>query len=299
MRTDYIKNFSRHYGWRSHILQDMEEWRQYLQPHSDPQSKGYTSQGWVGMAFNYTVLLLHRPTKENVGGIVSEKCLQACADIITVFRKYQKDRETAQLWPGSLTDNTQLLSQFGIGITLLYCFWATPPSSRSDLYRSPKTITAIRTCSVILAVFSEQWVEAEPLRDLFDVLSESILYHAVSTKDNEANRIAVGADADADSIKSRIPHIRSLVVNTDICRMVTEMVTEDFPWQDPRNNDSPAWASEIHSSESCFLCENERQEEGSTSPVWVDGFEPSSANLNTHYDDDLFAFPGLFGSVEF
>lgn len=100
MRADYNKNLSRHYGWRSHILQELEEWRQYLQPHSDPQSKGYTSQGWVGMAFNYTVLLLHRPTKENVGGIVSEKCLQACADIITAFRKYQKDRETAQLWPG-------------------------------------------------------------------------------------------------------------------------------------------------------------------------------------------------------
>lgn len=100
MRADYDTKFSKCYAWRIHVLQELDEWNYHLQPHSDPQSKGYTSQGWVGMAYNYTVLLLHRPTKENVHGIVSEKCLQACVDILTVFRKYQKDRETAQLWPG-------------------------------------------------------------------------------------------------------------------------------------------------------------------------------------------------------
>ena len=43
----------------------------------------------------------------------------------------------------------KLLSQFGIGITLLYCFWAIPPSTRPDVYQSSKTLAAIRTCSVL------------------------------------------------------------------------------------------------------------------------------------------------------
>lgn len=100
MRADYDTNFAPHYGWRLHMLKELDQWRNQLQPHSDPESRGYTSQGWVGMAYNYTVLLLHRPTKENVRGLVGEKCLKACADILSVFRQYQKDRQTAQLWPG-------------------------------------------------------------------------------------------------------------------------------------------------------------------------------------------------------
>ena len=109
MRADYDDNFSPHYGWRLHIMKELDEWRNHLQPHSDPRSRGYTSQGWVGMAYNYTILLLHRPTKENLGGLVIDKCLQACADILSVFRKYQKDRQTAQLWPGvSITSKLEI-----------------------------------------------------------------------------------------------------------------------------------------------------------------------------------------------
>ncbi|KAJ6105057.1 hypothetical protein N7486_003746, partial [Penicillium sp. IBT 16267x] len=266
-----------------HLIR-LDQWRNQLQPHSDPESRGYTSQGWVGMAYNYTILLLHRPTKDNVRGIVGEKCLQACANNLSVFRQYQKDRQTAQLWPG--------VNQFGIGITLLYCFWATPPSSRTDLHRSSKSLTAIHTCSVILAVFAEQWRQAEPLRDLFDTLSEAIPYHPLTSADDTGNRIS--ADA-ASSIRPTMPHIISLVVNVNICRMITEMVTEDYPWHDQRSSDEfPAWPSEIHCSQTCSLCQDKTASKSISVPEVFGLYEPSVS-----HHGEFFTFPGLFGSVEF
>lgn len=100
MRADYEENFASRHDWRLHMLEDLDQWKMQLKPHSDLQPKGYTSEGWVGMTYNYTVLLLHRPTKENVNGIVGEKCVQACVELISVYRQYQKSRQTAQLWPG-------------------------------------------------------------------------------------------------------------------------------------------------------------------------------------------------------
>jgi hypothetical protein len=186
----------------------------------------------------------------------------------------------------------KLLSQFGIGITLLYCFWVTPPSSRTDIYRSSKSLAAIHTCSVILAVFAEQWREAEPLRDLFDTLSEAIPYHPLISVDNTETRIS--ADA-ANLIRPIMPHIVSLVVNVDICGMITEMVTEDYPWHDQRYSEhSPPWSSEVHSSQTCFLCQDKTASKSMFVPEAFGLYGPSVSN-----HDELFAFPGLFGSVEF
>ena len=106
MRADFETTHASSHGWRLHMLEDLDQWRRQLQPHSDPHSRGYTSQGWVGMANNYTILLLYRPNLENVCGLVGERCLRACTDILSCFRQYQKDRQTAQLWPGVSTSRT-------------------------------------------------------------------------------------------------------------------------------------------------------------------------------------------------
>ncbi|KAJ5945915.1 hypothetical protein N7454_002754 [Penicillium verhagenii] len=285
MRSDYDTIFAPNYEWRLHMLKELDQWRNQLQPHSDPESRGYTSQGWVGMAYNYTVLLLHRPTKENVRGLVGVKCLQACADILSVFRQYQKDRQTAQLWPG-------LLSQFGIGITLLYCLWATPPSYRTNEYRSSEPLAAIRTCSVILAVFAEQWREAEPLRDLFDTLSASIPYHHLGVTGHSQNRFSANT---ASAIHAVWPHITSLVVNVDICRMINEMATEDYPGDEINTNDIIAsWPSETHCPQTCYLCQDKTVTQNTPLPEAFDLHGPGGGP-----EDDIFAFPDLFGSVEF
>lgn len=160
------------------------------------------------------------------------------------------------------------------------------------MYRSSKSLAAIHTCSVILAVFAEQWRQAEPLRDLFDTLSEAIPYHPLIPTESTGNRIS--ADA-ATSIRSMMPHIISLVVNMDICRMLTEMVNEDYPWHDRGFNDeSPAWSSEIHSPQTCFLCQDKTASNDVSAIEAFGLYEPS---VGDH--DEFFAFPGLFGSVEF
>lgn len=151
---------------------------------------------------------------------------------------------------------------------------------------------------MILAVFSEQWTEAEPLRDLFDILSESIPYHPLSSEDG-ATRIS--ADA-ASSIKSMMPHIMSIVVNTDVRRMITEIVNEDYPWHSRYSSDFPTWSSEMHRPETCVLCAKERhidnvQGLGSGKEFYFGDFGfPQAAGS---HDDEFFAFHGLFGSVEF
>lgn len=91
-----------------------------------------------------------------------------------------------------------------------------------------------------------------------------------------------------------MPHIISLVVNMDICRMITEMVTEDYPWHDQRYSDFPSWSSEIHSSQTCFLCHDKTASKGMPVQETFGLYEPS---VGDH--DEFFAFPGLFGSVEF
>ncbi|KAJ5184087.1 hypothetical protein N7492_001703 [Penicillium capsulatum] len=295
MRADFEKNLLFSHSWRLHLLEELEQWRRQLQPHSDPQSRGYTSQGWVGMAYNYTILLLYRPTVENVRGMVGERCLRACAEILSTFRQYQKDRHTAQLWPG-------LLSQFGVGITLLYCLWATPPSYRSDAYRLPRISTAVRTCSVILAVFAEQWREADPLRDLFDTLSESTPIGSLSTSVVGTYNIPAQT---MSWIHSVMPHIISLVVNRDICRMILDMISDRNPWQDAGYNDCiTAWSWEdLHSPHECHLCQNQKEWDPQGASSWQIGEELSmEAGTEGPLDalsDELLSFPGLFGSAEF
>ncbi|KAI9928473.1 hypothetical protein MW887_002518 [Aspergillus wentii] len=282
MRHDYETQWAHSHNWRLHILDELNQWKNQLQRHSDPSSKGYTSEGWVGMAYNYTVLLLYRPTKSNVRGLVGESCIQACVEIALCFRQYQKNRQTAQLWPG-------LLSQFGIGITLLYCFWATPPSSRSVVYHSRNVSATIRTCSVILAVFSEHWRQAEVLRDVFDALAESIPFQY-----SDIDGDTILPDSVTTFIQSKMPEIRSLVVNRDICRMMKEMVSEEYPWEGCPSDDLLGWsADDVHHPPTCYFCV-QSQSVIERSALNSPGIWPVHA-----LDNGLLMFPGLFGSAEF
>jgi hypothetical protein len=52
------------------------------------------------MAYNYTIALLHRPTKEDVCNGYGDHSMQAFVQIALTFRAFQKDGQTAQSWPG-------------------------------------------------------------------------------------------------------------------------------------------------------------------------------------------------------
>ncbi|RAK98547.1 nitrilase [Aspergillus ibericus CBS 121593] len=292
MRADYGQRFEESHQWRLHMLEVLNQWKAQLLPHSDPLSSGYTSEGWVGMLYNYTVLLLYRPTQQNVCDMVVERCIKACTDMALTFWKYLKGRQTAQLWPG-------LLSQFGIGITLLYCLWLVPPSRRPAALQSSKVGTAVRTCSVILAVLSERWTQAEPLRDVFDLLADAIPVHC-GPHDLDGSRIST------DGIQHQLPRLNAIVVNKDILRMLTEMATEDYPWDEDRTANLAGWSSsDVHTAHDCPLCWD--------APAGLEGFPPvgfapgslwpafdgTTAHSFTVSPEGYPFFPGLLGSIEF
>ncbi|RAH51985.1 nitrilase [Aspergillus piperis CBS 112811] len=294
MRADYDQRLAESHQWRLHMLEVLDEWKAQLEPHSDPLSKGYTSEGWVGMLYNYTVLLLYRPTKANMSDLVMEHCIRACTDIALTFWKYLKSRQTAQLWPG-------LLSQFGIGITLLYCLWVVPPSQQSIETQSPKIGPAIRTCSVILAVLSERWTEAEPLRDIFDLLADSIPVYW--SHDGEARRISTSS---AKTIQEYLPRVTAIVINKEIMRMLHEMATEEYPWAAGGTVNMGDWSSnDVHSAQDCPLCLGTRAHRADLPSVSFDatnlwpGFDNDTDHSLPALSGEYSLFPGLLGSIEF
>ncbi|CAI7651719.1 unnamed protein product [Penicillium pancosmium] len=284
MRSDFNK-IDASPAWRQHMLQELESWRTQIQLLSHRSSRGYLSDRWVGMAYNYTILLLHQPTKENASGTFGERSVKASVQIMLTFREFQKDRQTAQLWPG-------LLSQFNVGVTFLYCFWATPISHRSTEYSSPEASEALRACSTSLAILSERWIQAEPLRDIFDILAKEIPLHSV-----ESIPRCLSADA-VTRIKSQMDWLRVVVKNRGVLRMLDEMVNEDFPSSPVANSVQAAnqetviqESTEHFCSEHCSLFPGTVFHDPITSMGGLEGeYEP--------FDDSLI-LPSLFGSAEF
>ncbi|ORX95885.1 fungal-specific transcription factor domain-domain-containing protein [Clohesyomyces aquaticus] len=218
LRSDYHTQYERSNEWRIHILGELEKYKSRVQNFSDPQSKGYTSQRWLAMIYHYTLLMLYRPTKESVLGPAGDWSVQASTQACLMFRKTQMDRQIAQPWLG-------LLVQFQSGITLLYCFWATPPEYRTDNYDSLDVSDALRACSNILAIMADRWAKADCLRDAFELLAREIPL-VDSPHRPPADRMSTRTVA---AIREKLPQVRSLVVHRSILRMIEQMITDDFP----------------------------------------------------------------------
>ncbi|KAJ5504382.1 hypothetical protein N7463_007256 [Penicillium fimorum] len=302
MRSDF-KEIDASTTWREHMLGELDSWRSQLRLLSDVSSKSYTSDRWVGMAYNYTILLLHQPTKENVCNGFGDRSVPACVQIAMTFRTFQKDRQTAQLWPGY---GNQLLSQVAVGITLLYCFWATPSQYQTIAYRSREVPEALRACSTALAILAERWVQAEPLRDVFDVLAKEIPLYGTAEEDLQPRRISAQS---ASYIQSLIPLLTSIIMHRGVLRMIREMTTEDFPrslneefHQQPASHDQTMLGS--LSSHMCSeVCPffREPTHPGSMSNRDSQAFSSPENGIGSVYgiDDETLMFPLLFGSAEF
>ncbi|KAI4938793.1 uncharacterized protein J4E92_000074 [Alternaria infectoria] len=134
-----------------------------------------------------------------------------------MFRRTQIDRQIAQPW-------LALLVQFQSGITLLYCFWATPPQHRTDNYYSLDISDALRACSNILAIMADRWAKAECLRDVFELLAREI--PLVDRPNKPPTRLS---EKTVTAIREHLPQVRALVVHRPVLRMIDEMINEDFP----------------------------------------------------------------------
>ncbi|KAJ6149552.1 hypothetical protein N7471_000751 [Penicillium samsonianum] len=299
MRSDF-KEIDASTTWREHMLGELDSWRSQLRLLSDVASKSYTSDRWVGMAYNYTILLLHQPTKANVCNGFGDRSVPACVQIAMTFRTFQKDRQTAQLWPG-------LLSQVAVGITLLYCFWATPPQHQTIAYRSREVPEALRACSTALAILAERWVQAEPLRDVFDVLAKEVPLYGTAEEDPSLRRISAES---ASYIQSQMPLLTSIIMHRGVLRMIREMTTEDFPrslneefhHQMPAPHDQTMLGnlgSHMCSEECPFF--RDPTHPGSMAGMNTQAFSPPENRISSAYgiDDETLMFPLLFGSAEF
>ncbi|CAO2651756.1 Nn.00g000390.m01.CDS01 [Neocucurbitaria sp. VM-36] len=217
LRWDYSPQFENAPDWRIRIMAELENYKSRVQKFSDPQSKGYTSQRWLAMIYHYTLLHLYRPTKSNVVGPAGDWSVQASSQACLMFRRTQIDRQIAQPW-------IALLVQFQSGITLLYCFWATPPEHRTDNYDSLDVPDALRACSNILAIMADRWPKADCLRDVFELLAREI--PLVDRPNKPPIRLS---EKTVTAIRAHLPQVRSLVVHRSVLRMIEEMISEDFP----------------------------------------------------------------------
>jgi hypothetical protein len=103
-----------------------------------------------------------------------------------IFRKFQSYKTISHPWLGVSSDiyieiycadKLQLINQFSVGITMLYCLWATPPQSRTDAYNSKNILEAVRGCSNNLAIIA--------VLDVFELLATEVpLVEIVSSLDN-------------------------------------------------------------------------------------------------------------------
>ncbi|PCG90473.1 Transcription factor [Penicillium occitanis (nom. inval.)] len=136
--------------------------------------------------------------------------------------------------PLSIADDNitvPLISQFSVGITILYCLWSTPLKYRSDAYNSKRVMEAIRACSNNILIMAERWERAKDLLDVFEVLATEV--PLVETADSHGGRAInrISSDA-ADDICGKLTNVKSMVLNREIIRMIQEMITEDLPEAD-------------------------------------------------------------------
>jgi hypothetical protein len=94
-------------------------------------------------------------------------------------------------------------------------------------------MVGIRACSNILAIMADRWESSKDLRDVFELLATEIpmvenvpsnYQHCISERAIKS----IGNDTVLE-IRSKLPHVRSVVINREILRMIEEMITEDLP----------------------------------------------------------------------
>ncbi|ETS80065.1 hypothetical protein PFICI_07594 [Pestalotiopsis fici W106-1] len=302
LRWDYATRFEKSPEWRIRILAELESYKSRVQKFSDPQSKGYTSHRWLAMIYHYTLLMLYRPTKETVLGPAGDWSVQASSQACLIFRKTQMDRQIAQSWLG-------LLVQFQSGITLLYCFWATPPVNRTENYDSPDVSDAIRACSNILAIMADRWPRADCLRDVFELIAREI--PLIDRPNRPPKRLS---ERSITTICEKLPQVRALIVHRPILRMIEEMISEDFPRQVPaeplpRPPSVPGLLAPIDKSPQDLRAAQASQTNNvpphtmltfelpfSAEPVY--NFDSMGAEADNPGTEELLSFPGMFDYEE-
>ncbi|KIV98845.1 uncharacterized protein PV09_09416 [Verruconis gallopava] len=263
LRKSFSPESSQAFHWRSMMLVKLQEWNSISRSSPEPFQKGYVSLRWLEMIYYYHIISLFRPTKALASGIAGDWSVHSCCKALTLFRRFQMAREIAKPWLG-------LLTQFQIGVTLLYCFFATPPSQWKDSYRSPDVLDAIRACSTTLAILADRWTEAECTRDVFEVLAREV---PVAENWRRPTRMSERGRKD---IEQNWPLLQSTVIHRPTLRMIHEMAAEDFAQDDDLDVDVASGVNPEARSEMPSTGEFDLQ--------WIDPSHGPLGDMATHFN---------------
>ncbi|CAK7212791.1 hypothetical protein SEUCBS140593_001625 [Sporothrix eucalyptigena] len=230
LRRDYDASSRTAAAWRARMLSHLKAWNAQSRGavtslERDEVAKpagtgtlggsGYASLRWHKMIYYYDIVMLYRPTRRLASSLAGDLVVQASCQALLLFRRFQMAREIAQPWLG-------LLTQFQIGVALLYCFFATPPSRWPASFCSTDVPDAIRACSSTLAVLAERWPAAEGLRDVLEVLASEVPLGATWAR---PARISASACA---AIEAAWPRLVRIVLDRHTLNLVREMSAEPF-----------------------------------------------------------------------
>ncbi|KAH7176894.1 fungal-specific transcription factor domain-containing protein [Dactylonectria macrodidyma] len=267
---DFIPNSDVAFAWRAKILEKVKKWNRRSRTSSEPSQKGYVSQGWLKMIYYYNIIMLYRPTRTVAQGLAGDWSVQASCQALLLFRKFQMAKEIAQPWLG-------LLTQFQIGVTLLYCLYATPTSRWKPSYKSADVSDAIRACSSTLAILAERWAEAECVRDVFEILAREIPLGVTW------ERPTMMSETGKAGIEENWQGLSNIVIHRPTLRMIQEMATEPFI-------DHAELISEVNMESSVDLAPQDAAFlEDELNLQWVDPTNDMGTRFDSSTDLDTFS----------
>ncbi|KAK1672389.1 hypothetical protein BDP55DRAFT_634899 [Colletotrichum godetiae] len=212
----------------------------HLRARTRTRTRTFTHPEWLHMIYNYSLAMLHQPTRMTCPGPAGDWTVKSCIQACLIFRKFQRCRgphdhhnhapPIAELWLG-------LVAQFKCGVALLYCFFATPPRARTEAYAAPEAAEAVRACSVVLSILAERWPQSVCLRDAFDILAREVPLFELSVPTNVADSAAAAAGVgprkmrseSADALMALMGQLEIIVVHRNTLRMIREMALDEFP----------------------------------------------------------------------
>ncbi|KAL4967093.1 fungal specific transcription factor domain-containing protein [Aspergillus stella-maris] len=189
---------------RSQFCQELEEWQATVMPMTEDKP-GYGGRNWFRMIAYYSLLGLvsgYNSTLSNgrqaVGAV--GRTVVACCNACITYQQISRSRQVAPSW-------LALVSQFQAGVTILYCFWTTPPAMRTEEFELSYASRGVRICSNNLVLLAERWAEGEVYRDAFDILSKAVSLshdeHPMLTN----RRLSTANLADLERLTQEVKHL--------------------------------------------------------------------------------------------
>ncbi|CBF80573.1 Zn(II)2Cys6 transcription factor [Aspergillus nidulans FGSC A4] len=150
----------------------------------------FTTPDWYQCSYNYTLLQLYRLQITNVKvpapfDIILE-CIQAAESSCRCFRRQFIGTPTTYTW-------SALHELFIAGLTYLYCLWISPTAR--EVIRPDRVSSTCTDCIMVLVAIAEQWKDAAPYRDVFEILSNNTMTIMTSWQEGNALQTATGATA--------------------------------------------------------------------------------------------------------